>query len=314
MGSRWLPALVLVAWAAAAPPARADTHGDAEQVFRDGQALLKAGKVGEACTAFADSQRLDPNLATQMNLAACREKNRELASAWSLFLQVASAARADALYAAMADVAAARAAALEPRLSYLIVAVPADGHVDGLSITRNDEPIDPAVWNRSVAVDGGRYQIVARAPGHEPWSVVVEVAPEHDRRSLQVPLLPPMTEVAGSAERPTPADGLTRRRQVAVGVGVGALALAGGALALEWRGRGTYDDYEQTPAGADRDELFARANRDHHLAQGLAIAGVAAVGLAAALWFTGGRRVEGGTALGPMAVPGTAGLAVAGAF
>ena len=170
-----------------ATPTLADVHGEAEQLFREGLDLRKAGRVAEACKSFEASQRLDPDLATLMNLADCREKNQQLATAWSLFLQVGRKARGDETYAGMGDIALQRAAALEPRLSHLVINVPDESRIEGLVIERNGEAVDAATWNRPIAVDGGRYVIVARAPDHEPWTSEVAVTAERDEKSVDVP-------------------------------------------------------------------------------------------------------------------------------
>src|SRR5690349_1387185 len=59
----------------------------AETLFDRGRDLLAAGKIAEACDAFESSQNLDPQLTTLLNLADCREKNKQLASAWGHFLE-----------------------------------------------------------------------------------------------------------------------------------------------------------------------------------------------------------------------------------
>jgi hypothetical protein len=63
-------------------PARGQPAGvQAEVLFRDGRSLMTAGKVAEACAAFEQSQKLEPAVPTLINLAACREKLGQLATA-----------------------------------------------------------------------------------------------------------------------------------------------------------------------------------------------------------------------------------------
>ena len=83
---------MLAAIAAAAIPlgvsSRAEaqpTAAIAEQLFRDGRALIGQGKFDEACEKFAASQRLAPAIGTLLNLAVCREKQGRDATAWSLY-------------------------------------------------------------------------------------------------------------------------------------------------------------------------------------------------------------------------------------
>src|SRR5690348_3697323 len=129
--------VLLLACAVVAQDVRAQSSAaEAEQLFRDGKKLMNEGKYAEACTAFETSNRLDPSVATLLNLANCREKNEQLASAWSAFLEAERLTR-DTGSAALNNTAKDRAAKLEPRLSYLTVSVPAESDIDGLTLTRN---------------------------------------------------------------------------------------------------------------------------------------------------------------------------------
>src|SRR4051812_29728499 len=73
-------ALVLgAARPASAQPAQS-AGAQAEAMFREGRTLLAAGKIAEACAAFEASHKLEPAMSTLMNLAACRERNGQLAT------------------------------------------------------------------------------------------------------------------------------------------------------------------------------------------------------------------------------------------
>src|SRR5882724_2573792 len=109
--------LALLGSTAHAQPAGAQ----AETLFRQGKDLMAKGKIAEACAAFDASQKLDPTIATLLNQAACREKNNQFATAWGLFLEAERQTRsaADPKTQQLHQVAAGKAAKLEPRLSTL---------------------------------------------------------------------------------------------------------------------------------------------------------------------------------------------------
>ncbi len=308
-------AIFLLVSVAAATPAMGQAQAEAEKLFREAQALRAAGKLAEACDAFEGSERLDPSHATVMNVADCRERNGQLATAWGLFVQVASRARADV---ALAEAAAKRARKVEPRLSHLIINVPDESRLDGLAITRNGAPVDPATWNRAMPIDGGTYIVVGKAPDHEPWQTEVVVAPERDKQSVDVPRFKTVVALVSNDPAAEVSEGrsrLTGSRKVALGLGSAALVSLGTALVSELSGRSTQDDYDRAPAGPARDELYERANRKHHLAQGLAIAGVAVGAVAGYLWLTGApKRGERTARVTPRFTPGSASLVIAGGF
>lgn len=293
-------ALTLAAQGASAQ----STSAEAERLFKDGKALMAEGRIAEACTAFEGSYRKDPAVSTLLNLADCREKNHQLASAWGYFLDADRATRSDPAKAALNQTARDRAAKLEPRLSYLVVNVADEARVDGLEVSRNGRAVDPAEWNRKIPVDGGTYTIEGKAPAHEPWSAKVTVGDEHDTQSVDVPRFkelptPPPGDDGGDGADPVDRgapSGLTGKRKAALGlVGVGVVAGVG-ALVLELSARSTYDDSKIEPDDAKQKDLYDTANQRRLYAQIAGGVGVVAVGAAAALWITGkptsGERVS----------------------
>src|SRR5512135_1242544 len=80
---RIAPCLLLLA---AASTARADdSAARASQLFQEGRALAKAGKLAEACARFQESFDLDAETGTEVNLADCLEKTGKLRAAWHEF-------------------------------------------------------------------------------------------------------------------------------------------------------------------------------------------------------------------------------------
>src|SRR5580704_996459 len=114
--------LILALIAAPSPtfaqPKSGETSVAAETLFREGKRLMTDGKLAEACDKLAASDRIEESVGTLLNLADCREKNGQLATAWATFLRAASIARTAGDGAREAE-ARRRASVLEPQLAYL---------------------------------------------------------------------------------------------------------------------------------------------------------------------------------------------------
>src|SRR5215468_6268206 len=97
----------------------------AEQLFYQGQDLVKAGNWVEACPKFEASLRYAPVLGTELNLATCYEHIGKLASAWGLYRESVELAK-KAGDTKRAEYAQKQATALEPRLPKLAISAPAN--------------------------------------------------------------------------------------------------------------------------------------------------------------------------------------------
>ncbi len=303
-------ALLLVSFARLASAQNAD----AEALFSEAERLEKAGKLNEACTAFEASNRIEPRAGTMIRLAACREAQGHLASAWSTYKDSLTRAKDPT----KRQIAEAKIKALEPRLSYLTVVVADENRIEGLAITRNGVSLDPALWNRAIPVDGGTYVLVGKAEGYEVWTANVTVANEAGMARIEVPRIKisPAKTAPTAPTAPTtaedssddddgepvaPPSAFTTRRKVAVGVaGVAVVAAAGGAL-LGMQAKKLKDEaYDLCPdaatpcAGAADAQAKLSTGRDRALLAniGFGVAGAALVG-AVVLWFTGGPEGDG---------------------
>jgi hypothetical protein len=331
-------AIVVFLWssAALAQPAGAQ----AEVLFRQARELMAAGKVAEACSAFEESQKLEPALSTLLNLASCREQLGQFATAWGLFLDAARQTRSatDTTGQKLHEVAQGRARKLEPRVSRLTINVPAASQVDGLEITRGEDRVNAGLWNRALPVDGGTYTISARAPGANRWSTQVTVAAEHDSKTVEIPDLhnlpgdvarrdapaPRTAKQEAAAARDADTDDevqtvVVRRRSRAVVplvVGGGALALLGGGLGFELWAESRYDAAKSEMASqSHRDSLYDAANTRRYVGEVLAVTGLAAGGVAVWLYLRDRTLERGATAGASVAVVPTAtGLALHGQF
>jgi hypothetical protein len=301
---RWCPLVLLLVASTvdAQPRSRADAR------FDEGRKLMDAGKYAEACEAFEDSQQLDPAVTTLLNLAACREKAGQLASAVSVFRAAERSARHDGSPKSteLAQIAAGHVHRLEPRVSTLTIMVPREQRIEGLEIERNGARIDSVQWSLPQPIDGGRYEIVAKAPGHKPWSTTVSVENERAAKTIYVPdLVEGAAEPTGGASQggapEEPEEPAVHGSGIALPLafGVAALASGGGAVFFFRRGDQIYADAEEETDRMRQDELWHSANNNRYLAEGLVVAGVACAAVSVWLFVRRGSDKSDHVALTP---------------
>jgi hypothetical protein len=295
--------VVVIVLAATAAGVHAEPAGaQAEVLFRKGRELIAAGHVAEACAAFEQSQKLEPAVSTLLNLASCREKNGQLATAWGLFLDAERQTHtaADAPTQQLHGVAEDRAGKLEPRVSKLTINV--GSPIDGLEISRGADKVAAVSWNQTLPIDGGTYTITAHAPGKMTWTAQITVGVEGDTQTVDVPEL-----AAGAVPTPTRSPLV-----VPLAVGAGALVLAGVSVGFELSAESTYNQAktETTMTVAQRESLYNSANDQRHVAQGFAVGGAIAAGAAVWLYVRSRHSEDNRTAV--IATP--AGIGVVGRF
>lgn len=235
---RSLAALVAVGALFAAGPARADSDkAIAEALFRDGKALLAAGKVSEACGKLAESHRIDPKLGTLLNVASCHQQEGKTASAWAEFTEAATqAGRAN--QAERVRFARQHADDIEKILSRLTLEAKAASDVE---VRLDGRTIGAAALGSAIPVDPGPHTVHASAPGKQPWSgdVVVDKGPSSKTVTIppledEVPAPAAVAPPPKAAPREPPAApeapiGTTQRMTGFLVGGLGLVALGVGA-------------------------------------------------------------------------------------
>jgi hypothetical protein len=308
---------------------------EAEALFNDGSKLMAAGKLAAACDAFEASNRVEPRAGTLIRLGECREQNQQLASAWSAYKDALTRVKDPR----KREVASAKAAALEPRLSYLTVSVSDESRIDGLTLTRDGKSFDAMLWNRALPVDGGDYVIAGRAPGHEAWQTTAHVPVELAKVSVEVPKFkeivkltaaptpPPASaapSVGSAADRGPEERGVTIRRKLAIGVAGVGLATGITGLIVGASGKADQDHaFELCPVPAmscdhaDQANALIKSSHRRSLEANVAfgVAAAAAIG-AAVLWITGAPGAESPrrVTLVPHTAPGELGVVMLGRF
>lgn len=174
----------------------------AQVQFDRALAAFEAGRTDEACELFAESNRLDPANGTLLNLARCHEKQGRVATAWAEYTDVATVARraGDNARANVAAEAAARLAKELPTLTIVIADAP-----PGVTVIRDGVTLTSASLGNPLPIDPGKHQIEVRAPGHEPYSTEVDIAPRGEQ-SLSIPPLIPAPTAPTAPAPATEAD------------------------------------------------------------------------------------------------------------
>jgi hypothetical protein len=201
----------------AAPSARAVA---AEELFDAGRELLSQGKFAEACEKLDASEKLDPAVGTLFSLGQCYEGLGRTASAWFAYRgAVALAAQRNDLRRATAEQSAA---AIEPRLSTLVVHASDASPQSPVTITIDGEAFSHDALRAPIPIDPGTHTVAAAAPQYKPWSSIVLVHEPKEEVSVDVPPLQHVREVVTPSST-KPILGVASVSLGAVSLGVGTL-------------------------------------------------------------------------------------------
>jgi hypothetical protein len=207
-----LAAAVAMAIALGAPRARAQGNATdrqiAQSLFDDGRALLERGDVTAACPKFAESQRLDPGGGTLLNLALCHELEGKTATASNEFREALSLATRDDRKDRQ-ELASLHIAELAPKLTRLMVHVPASIAALSPEVTLDRSRLPAAAWSSAIAVDPGEHHIVVTARGVSRWETSVTTRDEGRTYDVEVP---PALETKAPAPMETTETRETRQR------------------------------------------------------------------------------------------------------
>ena len=291
-------AVVLIPERAAAQPTPAD-QAAAEVLFNEGQRLVEAGKLDEACPKFLESHRLDPAAGTLLNLGDCYERTARTASAWGAFQEALALARrgGDSLRQAEAQ---RRASALTPLLSRLTIQVPAQDAGDDLQVIRDGRPVGRGLWGTAVPVDPGEHVIEVSAPGRETWRGTVAVPEGGGSTVITAPVLRPVEAPPRTAPAPSPSASFWSAQRVA-GAALGGVGLVGGVVGAVFGARAV-------ARMSDSEALCRQGEPDTCAAQGLTLRQEADSAATAAnvAFVIGGVALAGGVVLFATGAPSSA--------
>ncbi len=223
----------------------------AQALFDEGLRLMREQRFADACPLFERSQNMAPAMGTKYRLAECQAGLGKLATAWTLFIEVAS----DAKQRGKADrevQAREEADKLRPRLPRLIISkasVPS-----GATVKVNGVAVQEFDLGRPLPVDPGKVALTLEIGGKSTVIRELTIAEQETKTAdLGAPVGDggrPGTTPKGGPEKQTPptepetapteGPGAQLTAGVVIG-GVGVLA-AGVGAALGFMAKGTWDD------------------------------------------------------------------------
>lgn len=304
--------LVAASGSAVAQPAKA-----AEAAFARGKDALTVGKYAEACAAFEESQRLDPQPVTLFNIALCDEQLGKLASALAIYTELVEHDDTPVRRAKSADMLGQLSVRV-PRLEIRVT-----NPRPGMEVTVNGTRV--LDW-KNHPIDLGTSRIVARAPGAREWSGEVTAKAERERVSISITLAAePAAESLepGAPREPARAvSTLSSREKLGLVAMIGGGVFVAGGVTFGLLARSAWHDAKDVCGGTTCNTqmeldagqvLVDRARTRGTIATALVVAGglVAAGGVI--LWVTA-PSAERKVAIAPTGSTSSIGLAVLGAF
>ncbi len=220
----------LAALAAPKPGVSDEDRKKAIEFYKQGQAFQEAGKWEEALGKFEEVSKIVMTPGTRFNIALCKENLGRFLEA----LDDYSAAERDAKAEKKAETekkAHDNGEALKTRIPKLVLKVPSG--LDGLAITLDGKPIDPA--NLELSVDPGKHKIEASADKRVPFSAEVNVA-EKESKEVKIRLPEQPKDEAPKDETPKEAppkeEPSTRKVPTVAYIvgGAGAVSLIGAGV------------------------------------------------------------------------------------
>jgi hypothetical protein len=301
-------------------PARADR---ADQLFKKGKKLLGEKRYAEACTAFEDSDRLDPGIGAKLNVAKCYQEWGKLATAWRWFTDAERMAkdgkdeRATKIQALVDEIDAS-----VPRL---ILKASPDASTSGVVLKLDGVEIDVHTLGSERRVDPGPHQVEYIVNGKTRSRMVPVERGGSSEVNLELPRKPHTAGApAAGGEASGDDPGRTRKLAGLGAAGAGALAIGiAGVVTLRAR-----SDYQHalsahcrgatTMCDAEGQASAQSARHRANIATGLTIAGAAAVAGGLVLHFTtpraGSHAAEHALYLAPSVGGDSSGLVFGGAF
>jgi hypothetical protein len=278
--------------------AQAEDQAASRALFDEGRRFADSGKYDLACSKFDAARKLYVSAGVLLNLGDCYEKIGRTASAWTTFGEAASVANRTKRTEDAAE-AKRRQALLEPRLDHLSIHVAHE--VPGLTVQRDGVEVPSAAWNEPIPVDPGAHEIRAEATGCAPWTTAINLLPQDQTKTFDVPelqhsdALQTLTSsgtnqsaaglpqfVPESSSKYSPGSGQRLAGMFVGGVGIVTM-ITGGVLGLVAK---TQDSTAETEVGQASHTDSESAVNLGNIATIVTVIGVAATAVGAIIWLT----------------------------
>ena len=267
---------LLCSWLANAAAQSPDDIKRANEIFLEGRDLLTSKQTAAACEKFEESIALDPTApGVMLNLGLCYEMLEKYATSLYWFRK-AQVAAAEAKLPAYEDEAKRHTLLLSAKVSTVKLdtsAAPAD-----VEIRIDSKLIAPTDYAR-VELDRGTHSLEARASGKQPYKESIEddegtitLPPLVDEDTVRLP--PPPIE-------PTPPSNMGR---TVLAASFGAVGL-GLCIASPLWARHTMNAYDEAVMKGEMPD-YSSARAKQHIATGMFVAGLAAIGFGTYLYLT----------------------------
>jgi serine/threonine-protein kinase len=215
-------ALLLASKSAAAQGVPNSTSAQAEALVRQAHTLLDTGRVEAACTKFEAAEALVVGAHTLLELGDCYQRTGRSASAWHSFLEAEALAQNKQDHE-LAQRAAERVAALEPKLNRIVFVVPTTSRVPGLTVRLGANTVPSSAWGTAIPIDPGMQRVSASAKGYHAWSSTIDATTGEGRRyPIDVPTLAP-EQVHADRARAYRTAGVVTGSVGLAGIGAGAV-------------------------------------------------------------------------------------------
>jgi tetratricopeptide (TPR) repeat protein len=312
---------VILAVLAVASIAHAGDKDRADSLFKHGKKLMEERRFADACEAFEQSMKLDPQIGTELNVGRCYEEWGKLGRAFKSYKAAEKMAK---------DASDARAAKigelvqqLDAQVPRLTLHVPADA--DTSSVTLDGAPVES--FTDAIVVDPGPHKVAyTNADGAKKSKVVPIERGGSSEINLDLPVKqakidhtppPPVTHVAETS------DPGRRYRIGAYALGGAGVVAIGVSTYLTVSAKSKYNDALESHCGGMTNGCDDIGLRDTHdarhqanIATGVFIGGAAAIAGGVALYLLAPKaeKPDEATYIVPSVAPDSAGVVFGGSF